>query len=109
VGAKVIVFTNHAVLKYKVPPHQERCKAKIDRWILLLQEFDIEIMDKPGVENSIVDHLSWLHIEHDTSLPINDFLRNDTLLRVDCSDPWYADIVNFMASGYVPPGEIRES
>jgi hypothetical protein len=29
---------------------------------------------------------------------------DDALLRVDHRDPWYADIVNFMASGYVPPG-----
>jgi hypothetical protein len=73
------------------------------RWILLLQEFDIEIKDKPGVENSVADHLSRLHLEHDSSLPINDFLRDDTLVWVDNNDPWYADIVNFMASRYVPP------
>jgi hypothetical protein len=35
---------------------------------------------------------------------LNDFLRDDTLLRVDNNDPWFADIVKFMASGYVPLG-----
>jgi hypothetical protein len=102
VGAKVIVFTDHATLKYLLT--KEDAKPRLIRWILLLQEFDIEIKDKPGVENSVADNLSRLHLEHDSSLPINGFLRDDTLLRVDRSDPWYADIVNFMASGYVPPG-----
>jgi hypothetical protein len=102
VGAKVIIFTVHAALKYLLT--KKDAKPRLIRWILLLQEFDIEIKDKPGVENSIADHLPRLHLEHDSSLPINDFLRDDTLLRVDNKDPWYADIVNFMASGYVPPG-----
>jgi hypothetical protein len=102
VGAKVIIFTVHAALKYLLT--KKDAKPRLIRLILLLQEFDIEIKDKPGVENSIADHLPRLHLEHDSSLPINDFLRDDTLLRVDNKDPWYADIVNFMASGYVPPG-----
>jgi hypothetical protein len=107
VGANVIVFTDHAALMYLLT--KKDAKTRLIRWILLLQEFDMEIKDKPGVENSIADHLSRLHLEHESSLPINDFLRDDTLLRVDHSDPWYADIVNFMASGYVPPGGIRGS
>jgi hypothetical protein len=102
VGAKVIVFTDHAALKYLLT--KKDAKPRLIRWILLLQEFDTEIKDKSRVENSVADHLSRLHLEHDSSLPINDFLRDDTLLRVDHRDPWYADIVNFMASGYVPPG-----
>jgi hypothetical protein len=100
VGAKVIVFTDHAALKYLLT--KKDAKPRLIRWILLLQEFDTEIKDKLRVENSVADHLSRLHLEHDSSLPIN--LRDDTLLRVDHRDPWYADIVNFMASGYVPPG-----
>ena len=40
-------------------------------------------------------------------LPINDFLRDDMLLKVMDSSPWYANIVNYMVSGYVPPGENR--
>jgi hypothetical protein len=102
VGDKVIVFTHHAALKYLLT--KKDAKPRLIRWILLLQEFDIEIKDKSGVENSVEDHLSRLHLEHDSSLPINNFLWDDTLLMVDRRDPWYADIVHFMASRYVPPG-----
>jgi hypothetical protein len=107
VGDKVIVFTDHAALKYLLT--KKDAKPRLIRWILLLQQFGIEIKDKPGVENSVVDHLSRLHLEHYSLLPINEFSRDDTLLRVDNNDPWYADIVNFMASGYVPPrGDKRK-
>ena len=47
-------------------------KAWLIRWILLLQEFNLEIWDKKDVENVVVDHL--LHIPNAPSneLPIND-------------------------------------
>ena len=41
-------------------------------------------------------------------LPINDFLRDDMLLKVMDSNPWYANIINYMVAGYVPPGENRK-
>jgi hypothetical protein len=42
-------------------------------------------------------------------LPINESLRDDMLYLVSRSDPWYADIVNFIVTGYVPLGETRGS
>ena len=41
-------------------------------------------------------------------LPINDFLRDDTLLKITDSNPWYANIVNFMLVGHVPPGANKK-
>jgi hypothetical protein len=71
---------------------------------LLLQEFDLEIKDKKGVENSITDHLSRMQFENSQEMPIDDSLQDDMLYGINRSNPWYADIVNFMVSGYVPPG-----
>jgi hypothetical protein len=71
---------------------------------LLLQEFDLEIKDKKGVENSVADHLSRMQFENSQELPIHDSLRDDMLYEINRSDPWYADIVNFMVLGYVPHG-----
>jgi hypothetical protein len=102
VGAKVIVYTDHAALKYLLT--KKDVKPRLIQWLLLLQEFDIEIRDKKGVENSVADHLSRLQHKEKHDLPINDYLRDDTMLKITHSTPWYADIVNFIVTGYVPPG-----
>jgi hypothetical protein len=79
-------------------------KACLIRWILLIQEFDLEIRDKKGVENYVADHLSHLQFEESTELPSNDYMRDDTLLKVSTTDPWYINIINYNVAGYIPPG-----
>jgi pullulanase/glycogen debranching enzyme len=102
VDAKVIIYTDHAALKYLLT--KKDTKPRLIRWFLLLQEFDIEIKDKKGVENIVADHLSRLQVTNMQELPINDFLHDVMLLKVTDTNPWYANIVNFMVLGYVPPG-----
>jgi hypothetical protein len=105
VEAKVIVYTDHTALKYLLT--KKDAKPHLIRWILLLKEFDLEIKDKKGVENHVADHLSRMQFENLQELPINDSLRDDMLFKVTKLDPWYANIVNFMVAGYVPPGENK--
>ena len=47
-------------------------KPRLIQWVLLLQEFDLHIIDRKGVENPIVDNLSRLENVPDDPLPIND-------------------------------------
>jgi hypothetical protein len=61
VGAKVIVYTDHAALKYLFM--KKDVKPRLIRWILLVQDFDLKIRDKKGAENFVVDHLSHLQFE----------------------------------------------
>jgi hypothetical protein len=100
VGAKVIVYTDHAALKYLLT--KKDAKPLLIRWIFLLQEFDLEIRDKKGVENSVADHLSHLQFEESTELPINDYTRDDTLLKVSTADLWYTNIINYIMAAYIP-------
>ena len=82
VGSKIVVYTDHAALRYLLS--KKDAKPRLIRWILLLQEFDLEIRDKKGVENSVADHLSRLHWEEDTTvkLPINDSFPDEQLLAI---------------------------
>ncbi|KAI3730046.1 hypothetical protein L6452_18722 [Arctium lappa] len=102
VGSKVIVHTDHAALKYLLS--KKDAKPRLIRWILLLQEFDLEIKDKKGVDNSVADHLSRLYVDNDfRSLPIDDSFPDDQLFALAHSvTPWFTDIVNFLACGVKP-------
>jgi hypothetical protein len=105
VGAKVIVCIDHAALKYLLM--KKDAKPYLIQWILL-QEYDLEIRDKKGVENSLADHLLHLQFEKSAELPINDYKMDDTLLKVSRTDPWYANIVNYFVPGYIPLGRLSE-
>jgi hypothetical protein len=100
VGSPVIVFSDHAALKYLLS--KKDSKARLVRWILLLQEFDITIKDKKGTENVVADHLSRLTTDSRSDItPIDDYFPDESLFSVSTM-PWYANIVNFLVSGQLP-------
>ncbi|KAM2776784.1 hypothetical protein PS2_009216 [Malus domestica] len=98
-GTKVIIYTDHAALKYLFT--KKEAKPRLIRWMLLLQEFDIEIRDKKGSENVVADHLSRLVHEEDV-IPIPETFPDEQLMSLKVSAPWYADIVNFLVSKRIP-------
>ena len=100
VGSDIIIFTDHSSLKYLLT--KKNAKARLIRWVLLLQEFNLQIKDKKGVENVVADHLLRLTIAHNThNPPINDEFPEESLLLMENS-PWYAHIANFLATGEIP-------
>ncbi|RVX03230.1 Retrovirus-related Pol polyprotein from transposon 17.6 [Vitis vinifera] len=85
---------------------KQDAKARLIRWILLLQEFNLQIRDKKGVENVVADHLSRLVIAHDShGLPINDDFPEESLMSIEVA-PWYSHIANYLVIGEVPRAMI---
>ncbi|GKC11253.1 reverse transcriptase domain-containing protein [Tanacetum coccineum] len=55
---KSIVYTDYSALKYLF--NNKDAKARLLRWVLILQEFDFKVIDMKGAENYAADHLSRL-------------------------------------------------
>ncbi|CAN6567589.1 unnamed protein product [Malus baccata var. baccata] len=78
---KVIIYTDHAALKYLLT--KKEAKPRLIRWMLFLQEFDIEIRDKKGSENVVADHLSrMVHEEDANAVPILETFPDEQLLSI---------------------------
>ncbi|RDX84347.1 Retrovirus-related Pol polyprotein, partial [Mucuna pruriens] len=81
-------------------------KPRLIRWMLFLQEFNLEIRDKKGAENSVVDHLSRIEKESEP-MPIQDEFPDEQLLHIKTATPWFADICNYVATSHFPPKVSR--
>ena len=96
VGSSIVVFIDHSALKYLLT--KQDAKARLIKWILLLQEFNLQIRDKKWVENVVTDHLSRLVIAHDShGLPINDDFPKESLMSIEVT-PWYSHIAKFLVT-----------
>jgi hypothetical protein len=51
------------------------------RWVLLLQEFDLHIVDRKGVENPVADNLSRLENISFDHIPVNDSVQMNSWLQ----------------------------
>ncbi|GKC29108.1 putative nucleotidyltransferase, ribonuclease H [Tanacetum coccineum] len=81
--SKTIVYTEHFALKYLFS--KQDAKPRLIRWVLLLQEFTIEIKDKKGTENFAADHLSRLEkpdLETLNEESIRDSFSDEYLMAV---------------------------
>ncbi|KAG7559456.1 Ribonuclease H-like superfamily [Arabidopsis thaliana x Arabidopsis arenosa] len=90
VASKVRVYTELSALRHIYA--KKDTIPRLLRWILPLQEFDIEIVDKKGIENGLADHLSYRG---------NEFHQLNAL--EEGKSPWYANHVNYLACGVEPP------
>jgi hypothetical protein len=75
--------------------------GRVTRWLLLLQEFDISIIDRPGKENVVADFLSRLTNDGET-IPVEDSFPDQHLFALSTNTPWFADAANYLAAGRLP-------
>ena len=101
----LIVLTYHAAIRYLMS--KSNAKPRLIRWVLLLQEFDIEIQDKKGSENVAADHLSHLEKSVDArevSPNIREAFPEEHLYTIMISEaegPWFVDFTNYHASAAI--------
>nr|GEU54991.1 reverse transcriptase domain-containing protein [Tanacetum cinerariifolium] len=102
---KSIIYTNHSALKYLFS--KKDSKARLLRWILLLQEFDFKVIDTKGAENYAADHLSRLENPYENVFnpkEINETFPPESLNKVAHQDPstsWFADFANYHAGKFI--------
>nr|GEV73979.1 reverse transcriptase domain-containing protein [Tanacetum cinerariifolium] len=105
---KSIVYTDHSALKYIFS--KKDAKARLLRWILLLQEFDFKVIDTKGAKIYAADHLSRLENPYENLFDpkeINETFPLETLNKVahhDQSTPWFADFANYHAGKFIIKG-----
>ena len=101
IGNKVVVHTDHSAIKYLMT--KKDAKPRLIWWVLLLQEFDVEIKDKKDTENLVADHLSRLEGAGD-DVPVNDEFPDEKLLAIEDKRavPWFVDYVNYLVAKVVP-------
>nr|GEU77414.1 reverse transcriptase domain-containing protein [Tanacetum cinerariifolium] len=99
--SKTIVYMDHSALKYLFA--KQDSKPRLLWWILLLQEFNIEIRDKKGAENLVAGLLSRLENPHQgdlVGLEVNDKFPHESLnlisLNPDNEPLLFADIANYL-------------
>nr|GFB03535.1 reverse transcriptase domain-containing protein [Tanacetum cinerariifolium] len=103
-----IVYTDHSALKYLFA--KKDMKARLLRWILLLQEFDFKVIDTKGAENYAVDHLSRLENPYENIFDpkeINETFPLESLNKIAHKDPrtpWFADFANYHAGNFIIKG-----
>ena len=100
IGNRVIVHTDHSAIKYLMT--KKDAKPRLIRWVLLLQEFDLEIKDKKGTENL---RPPFTIGGASKEIQINDDFLDEQILAIEDKKPipWFADLVNYLVAKVLPP------
>nr|GEX23453.1 reverse transcriptase domain-containing protein [Tanacetum cinerariifolium] len=108
---KCIVHTDHSALKYLFA--KKDAKARLLRWVLLLQEFDFDVIDNKGAGNLAADHLSRLENPYENvrdPKEINENFPLETLsmvtFRGNSGVPWFADFANYHAGNFLVKDQV---
>ncbi len=81
---KIIVYIDHTAVRHLM--HKKEDKPRLIRWLLLFQEHQLDVRDKPGQENVVADHLSRCHIDED-SRPVQAEFPEEQLCAIHIKTP----------------------
>jgi hypothetical protein len=84
-GYQAFVHTDHSTIKFLM--NKPIKNPRVTRWLLLLQEFNINIIDRPGKDNLVADFLSRMIHLGDNTLVEDKFL-DENLFSISTFTPW---------------------
>jgi len=99
-GYKTFVYIGHATIRYLM--NKPDVNAHIIRWLLLLQQFDLTIIDKLGKENVVADFLSRVNLPTGEEGMVDDQMLDEHLFAISILSPWFDDKENYLVSTQFP-------
>ena len=91
-GYEVFVHTDHSAIIFLM--NKPITNGRLTRWLILLQQFNITVIDQPGKQNLVANFLS--HIQHeDGTKPVDETFPDEHLFVVSVQTPWFTDISNY--------------
>jgi hypothetical protein len=70
--------------------------GKFSRWIVILQEYDLEFSTPKSKKALILAKLIMTFPSETTSSPVNTNFPNEHLFFIPSDDPWYDDILFYL-------------
>ena len=95
-GYQTFGHIDHATTRYLM--NKPDVNARIIRWLLLLQQFDMTIIDKLGKENVVADFLSRVNFPTGEEGMVDDQMLDEHLFSISVLSPWFVDITNYLVS-----------
>ena len=111
-GKKFTFHVDHSALLYLVS--KQELTGKLARWTLLLQEFEFDILHRPGVQHAIADYLSRLDSGEEGTGVKDDFpdahlfwveTVQSQEMNEDMEDSWITEMTIFLTTG-LPPQQL---
>eukprot|EP00253_Pinus_taeda_P032423 PITA_32423 len=99
-GYETFIHTDYSAIRYLM--NKPITNGRVTKWLLLLQEFNITLFDRPGNQNIVADFLSRIQkIKKDS--PVEDKFLDEYLFAVTIKTPWFADMANYLVTWKLPP------
>ena len=96
---EVFIHTDHSTIRFLM--NKPINNGRITIWLLLLQEFNITIVDRPGKENLVANFLSRINHGGEMDLGNDDFL-DEPLFSLSIKTAWFADLANYLTTRKLP-------
>ena len=93
------MFPDHSALKYLV--NKPMFGGKICWFLLLFQEYNVEIIVKPRRLNARPDHLSGIETKEEPT-NLEEGLDDAQLFTINVVDAHFADTIHFLTMGTTP-------